>query len=381
MQALDLASAVSPGEAYTVRSLVPEEDPEAGGITGAELATAGVSYTGGWESRFIEILPGSIGDITYQTADAIVAGLPENERDPYHVAMAMQAFLSHNDEFVYSIDVSGMCGREGYSDCLLRVKRGYCELYASTMVMMLRTQSIPARYVVGYLPGRLGTDDAYTVDRSAAHAWVEVYFPRYGWVRFDPTPPGNAANGQVTTELDPGEPEPSAQPVGPAATPSFATGPDFDEGLIQPGGERPVPPSGGAGGIGSPVGIALIVGLVVAFIAIALFIRGRRMPYPEPDLAYRGVARLAGRFGYGPKPTQTAYEFAGSLGEVVPQVRSELQVVAHAKVESTYARRRPDSAMLEQLREAYRRVRVGLLRLVFRRRPRSGVRVTRVTRR
>jgi hypothetical protein len=80
------------------------------------------------------------------------------------------------------------------------------------------------------------------------------------------------------------------------------------------------------------------------------------------------VARLAGRFGYGPQPTQTAYEYAGSLSALLPAVRSELAVVARAKVETTYARRAPDAQMLEQLRAAYRRVRIGLLRLIFRRR-------------
>jgi hypothetical protein len=80
------------------------------------------------------------------------------------------------------------------------------------------------------------------------------------------------------------------------------------------------------------------------------------------------MARLAGRFGYGPQPTQTAYEYAGSLSELLPGVRNELTVVARAKVETTYARRSPDPAILEQLRAAYRRVRIGLLRLLFRRR-------------
>jgi len=108
--------------------------------------------------------------------------------------------------------------------------------------------------------------------------------------------------------------------------------------------------------------ILLVVG------ALTLVARIRRMPAPEPDLAYRGMARLAGRFGYGPTPTQTAYEYAGSLSELLPGVRNELTVVARAKVETTYAQRPPDSAMLEQLRAAYRRVRIGLLRLILRRR-------------
>jgi hypothetical protein len=107
----------------------------------------------------------------------------------------------------------------------------------------------------------------------------------------------------------------------------------------------------------------------------------RQRPAPAPDAVYRGVARIAGRFGYGPRPTQTAYEYAGTLSDLVPSVRTELQLVATAKVESTYAARPPEGDALAALRDAYRRLRVGLLRLAFRRRggspggvrrPRSG---------
>jgi hypothetical protein len=124
----------------------------------------------------------------------------------------------------------------------------------------------------------------------------------------------------------------------------------------------------------------VVVGLLAAGLVLVLLARARGLPSPEPDVAYRGVVRLAGRFGYGPKPTQTAYEYAGSLGEVLPRVATELEVVARAKVETTYARRAPDSEMLEQLRAAYRRVRIGLLRLVVRRKPRTD-RPTAVTQR
>jgi hypothetical protein len=66
---------------------------------------------------------------------------------------------------------------------------GYCEYFATAMVTMLRTQGIPARYAVGYSTGeRVG--GTYQVRAMNAHAWVEVYFPDVGWVRFDPTPGG-----------------------------------------------------------------------------------------------------------------------------------------------------------------------------------------------
>jgi hypothetical protein len=64
------------------------------------------------------------------------------------------------------------------------------------MVVMLRAEGIPARYITGFLPGEyndVGGD--YIVRESDAHTWVEAYFPGYGWMTFDPTPPGNDLHG------------------------------------------------------------------------------------------------------------------------------------------------------------------------------------------
>jgi hypothetical protein len=83
---------------------------------------------------------------------------------------------------------------------------------------------------------------------------------------------------------------------------------------------------------------------------------------------------LARRFGFGPRPTQTTYEYAAALGDILPAVRPELHTVAAAKVEVTYGKVVLDPARLQGLRDAYRRLRVGLLRLAFRRRDRQRLR-------
>jgi len=67
---------------------------------------------------------------------------------------------------------------------------GYCTYYATTMVTMLRSQDVPARFVTGYTDGERVDEDRQVVRGLNAHAWVEVYFPEYGWVQFDPTPGG-----------------------------------------------------------------------------------------------------------------------------------------------------------------------------------------------
>src|SRR5262249_4618376 len=68
-------------------------------------------------------------------------------------------------------------------------KAGYCEHYATAMVILLRTVGIPARLVTGFLATEWNEFGGYyTVRQQDAHAWVEVYFPRSGWVTMDPTP-------------------------------------------------------------------------------------------------------------------------------------------------------------------------------------------------
>ena len=66
------------------------------------------------------------------------------------------------------------------------------------MVVILREMGIPARLVTGFLGGEFNNlGDYYLVRESDAHAWVEVYFPEYGWVSFDPTPSDDSYNSPI----------------------------------------------------------------------------------------------------------------------------------------------------------------------------------------
>jgi hypothetical protein len=71
----------------------------------------------------------------------------------------------------------------------LNGKRGYCQMFAGTMTVMLRMLGIPARIGEGFTPGtRNASRGTYTVTDRDAHAWVEVWFPQFGWLPFEPTP-------------------------------------------------------------------------------------------------------------------------------------------------------------------------------------------------
>ena len=75
-------------------------------------------------------------------------------------------------------------------------------------------------------------------------------------------------------------------------------------------------------------------------------------PAVTPELAWGTVGRLAARFGFAPRPTQTVYEFAGALGDAVPVARSDLETVARAKVEVVYGRTRFSKDRMRIIREA-----------------------------
>ena len=126
----------------------------------------------------------------------------------HDLASQMVRTLQSN-EFEYDVDVRDFRCDLSIVDCFATTKAGYCEFYAPTMVMMLRELDIPARMVEGFLPGtRIGQSNRWEVRNSDAHAWVQVYFPGFGWIDFDPTGGSVAA----LAPLPVGAPPPSVRP-------------------------------------------------------------------------------------------------------------------------------------------------------------------------
>jgi hypothetical protein len=81
-----------------------------------------------------------------------------------------------------------LLGGDAVDEFLYQTRAGFCEHYAGAVVFLMRAAGIPARVVTGYQGGELNPIDGYfTVRQSDAHAWSEVWLPRLGWVRIDPT--------------------------------------------------------------------------------------------------------------------------------------------------------------------------------------------------
>jgi len=136
-------------------------------------------------ARYLQ-LPGNIDPRIAALAKAVIT--QSGSRTGYDQARAIEAYL--RDSYEYSLDLKAG-GPDPLADFLFRVRSGHCEYFSTAMAVMLRTQGIAARVVNGFLPGEYNeAAGAYTVRRSDAHSWVEVYFPETNsWVTFDPTPP------------------------------------------------------------------------------------------------------------------------------------------------------------------------------------------------
>ncbi|PSP57419.1 DUF3488 domain-containing protein [Halobacteriales archaeon QS_1_67_19] len=171
----DPVGSLRAGERYTVMSRVPDPDART-------LRRAGTDYPDRIEDRYLQ-LPDSSADRIRERTDEITAGADT----PYGTAVAIEEWLESNKE--YSLEVERPDGNVAES-FIFEMDRGYCTYYATAMVSMLRSQGVPARFVVGYTPGQRVAEDEWVVRGLDSHAWVEMYFPDVGWVKFDPTPAG-----------------------------------------------------------------------------------------------------------------------------------------------------------------------------------------------
>ena len=120
--------------------------------------------------------------------------------NPYDQARTVEQYLRLH--YAYTLDLGGATSADPLAHFLFERRAGHCEYFAAAMTVMMRSLGVPARYVNGFLPGEyndLGGD--FIVRASDAHSWVEVLFPEYGWVTFDPTPPSDEAAASLFSQM------------------------------------------------------------------------------------------------------------------------------------------------------------------------------------
>jgi transglutaminase-like putative cysteine protease len=245
---------------YTVISKTAQPTPaqrQAGGKIPASVRRTYLSYPGPDRAQLTRF------------AARITAGA----RTPFSRALALQNYFTQPGRFTYALR-----GRLPGTvlQFLTTDKRGFCQQFAFSMAVLARLAGIPSRVAVGYTAGSPQRNHTWQVTTSDAHAWPELYFPRTGWLRFEPTPGGRDGQGTATQPAYSGATAGGNGPGGPGqslnAPPNLGVGP---AGTAPPGGiNKPIGENNGAaGGQGGRAAggfpVALVVLLVIAVLLIA----------------------------------------------------------------------------------------------------------------
>lgn len=167
------AGSTPSGTTYNGVSNVPKDDAEM-------LREAGTEYPEKIAELYTQ-LPEDTPSRLLERAGEIVGDAPT----PYDVAVTLMEWLKNEKQ--YSLEAAATSDNIA-DEFVFEMDEGYCEHFATALVVMLRSQNIPARYTVGYSSGDEITDGVYEIRGMHAHAWTEVYFPGFGWVKLDPTP-------------------------------------------------------------------------------------------------------------------------------------------------------------------------------------------------
>jgi transglutaminase-like putative cysteine protease len=238
-------------------------------------------------------------------------------------AIALQDyFTGPTSAFHYSLQTAPGNGDDALVDFLTIGKTGYCEQFSAAMAVMLRSVGVPARVAVGFTGGTVEGDHR-AVSTSDAHAWVEAWFPGYGWLIFDPTPLTDGRTIVPPYVAQAEAEEAAAASAAPGADPgSDARQAPAPQDVPTPQPVAPDVPAPATQGAGLPLGL-LVLGTCVllvaclAFLPLALRTRDRRR-------------RLAATAAGGPEAAAAAWAelLAESIDRGVPPKESDTVRVA-----------------------------------------------------
>jgi transglutaminase-like putative cysteine protease len=316
---------------YTVTSLVSVADKQT-------LRRASSTYADYIKTKYLQV-PSTLPQRVKTLAHALMDNIP----NAYDRAEALETYL-RSPPFSYSTQVKATPpGKDPVDYFLFDLKQDFCEYFASAMVVMLREIGVPARLVEGFTTGTYDSaSSAYVVREQDAHAWVEVYFPQYGWIEFEPTP------------SQPPFSRPDASQTSGAGASAGAAGGDIDSDPNNPGGrlnrgEDELNQDDGSGGFTGEGVVAAVrsidprpalafLGFLLLLLAVAVArFNWRFRRYGPIESAWGKTRLLASYVGYPAHPSQTTYEFATALGTAIPETHDPVHSLAKARVLEQYS--------------------------------------------
>ena len=326
--------------------------------TNDELRAAGTDYDGFIKDHYLQLPP----ELPQRVRD-LAERLTKNAETPLDKALIIQTYLI-GPNFVYSLKIDAPPPKaDGVDHFLFETKTAYSAYFASSMAVMLRAVGVPTRMAAGYAPGEYDIEDATTVVRdSDRHGWVQVYFPRYGWIDFEPTAKILSHERQFHTGRDP---ESTADRSGePGFRPGFEDffqqfledelGPGDFAGSTNPGSRR------------SPIRllipIAIAAGAIASIWLIIQAIWSRGLSNAAPvERAYTKMSRLGTLAGIRRSSHQTPAEYAADIGHALPSTASAARRIAWAFANDRYGRRQLEEREQRELEQAWTRIRGSLL--------------------
>jgi transglutaminase-like putative cysteine protease len=355
------------GEDYTATSMMSN-------ATADQLRRAGTDYPQWVRDTYSPYFP-SVSGRTIQLGQQIVAEAGATTR--YDQAKAVETWLRANIAY-NEVIAQPPDGIDPVDWVLFDIREGYCNYYASAMVVMLRSMGIPARMAAGFAQGTWDeAERAFVVRERDAHTWVEVYFPGYGWIEFEPTsaqaplnrgdqiavpegqPPTNTPLPSPTPTDTPipsptptqpagseATPEVESQQLPPTVTPTLTPSPTATPVIVptQPPPLRPQPrdplsfllPAIGLG--------LLIVLLVVVVLVLITFIywywEWRGMGGLSPVMrAYARLERYIGLIGIRVSPQQTPEERRKHIVEELPAAEPPITAITNLYSAERYGRK------------------------------------------
>ncbi|MCB8988791.1 MAG: transglutaminase domain-containing protein [Ardenticatenaceae bacterium] len=341
------------GDQYQVASSISNADI-------GSLRRAGTNYPQWVQDRYLQVPE----EITPETI-SLAASLTADSDNVFDKATAVQNYLRENIVYNDQIDAPPP-DVEPIHYTLFVSQEAYCTYYASAMAIMLRSQGIPARIVNGYVQGDYDEQThSYRVRASNAHTWVEVYFPAYGWIQFEPTTSVPVLVRQESTEIAATDTAEEALAGG-----SGDLAPQLDDPTL--GIERGGDVLGENAGVPLPeqawwqripvwqvAGVILVLGIALVLIWVANEFNRR----VESDVtrSYSRLESWAGWFGLHFRSTSTPYERADLMTAAVPEGKTSIRNLTQQFVLMQFSRTHGNGDEFDSLQE-WRALRPLLLR-------------------
>ena len=359
---------IQPNQAYTITSAISF-------ATEAQLRSDSTDYPPDIIARYLQ-LPDTVPQRVFDLADELADGY----ENPYDIAQAIKTYVRG---FEYNDQIPGPKPEQDAADYFLfEEKQGYCDYYATSMAVMLRHLGIPTRLAQGYATGSYDSfSGAYRFLEKDAHIWVEVYFPTYGWIQFEPT-----ASEEVI------ERRPSAimpEEEGGRASAHKSEQPDLEDeerNIPTPRENNPYAgftwePTGLMHKIGRNIGPILLTAAIIGLLVVGIWLwRLLRMPGPrtkikvqkkmQPQLMARLWARLwwwGERLGVAVRPSLTPLEQGQAFAHTLPDVAEDALLLAQLYARDLYSPHALDAEDLSRAQHIWLRLRSRFVRLWLRR--------------